>query len=155
MARVFIVRNNTREPMDVLYSVDLAVGTGSPNQRDDVLLIQFFLQVLREPGRGFAGIVPPGETAPLAIDGRFGNHTAAHIKFFQEEDSRRNPGSGLVTDRRIDPVKAGNIRGSISGKLLTITSLNIQYVQRKGKSLHNNTNQDPLFPPQLTSSLFL
>jgi hypothetical protein len=155
MARLFAVRENTKEPTDVIYSVEQAVGIGSPNQREDVLLVQFFLRTLQDPGGGGAPFVPPGESAPLAIDGVFGKHTAAHIKFFQEEDSRRNPGSTLVKDQRIDPVKRGKVTGAITGKLLTITSLNIQYAQRKGKSLHNNINQDPLFPPELTSAFFL
>ncbi|MEP7364309.1 MAG: hypothetical protein ABI972_13730 [Acidobacteriota bacterium] len=155
MARLFAVRNNTKEPTDVIYSVEQAVGIGSPNLREDVLLVQFLLRILREPGGGGRPFIPPGETAPLAIDGVFGKHTAAHIKFFQEEDTRRNPDSGLVLDQRVDPVKKGRVTGAITGKLLTITSLNIQFAQRKGKSIHNNINQDPLFPQELTSAFFL
>jgi len=155
MARILIVRNNTKEVADVIYTVEQRVGPGAPNLRDDVLLVQFFLRALQESGGGGRPFTPPGLTAPLAIDGRFGKQTAAHIKFFQEEDSRRNPDATLVTDQLVDPVRGGQLTGPRTGKVLTITSLNVHYVLRKGKSLHNNINQDPLFPVALTGAFFL
>ena len=94
MARVFLV-TPSGGTFTVLYSVDQVVGVGGLNRRDDILLVQFFLQVARDDdARGNSGFIPPGE-APINIDGIFGRNTAAHIKFFQEESLRR-VGDGRV-----------------------------------------------------------
>lgn len=39
MARIYL----TSTFLKMIYTTDQAVGTGCPNKRDDVLLVQFFL----------------------------------------------------------------------------------------------------------------
>jgi hypothetical protein len=157
MARVYLFTNPNR--MKLVYSVDQPVGPGCPNRRDDVLLVQFLLRVAMEdnPPKN-VGYRPPDER-PITVDGLFGRQTAAYIRYFQEEDGRRVQQGQFqfapATDGRIDPVASGTAFGAHSKTLYTIVDLNIVYVNRHGTQLHENISRDPLFPKELTKSLFL
>jgi len=149
MSRVFKVPSSTT--FTVFYSVDSAVGTGCPNVRDDVLLVQFFLlRMMDDDVKGNGGFIPPSEQ-PITIDGTFGRQTATYIKFFQQETIRRTVGP---SDNRVDPMK-GNLRSPTGGFLYTMTSFNFEYFNRQGSGFHANISIDPLFPAELKKHLFV
>ena len=151
MARVFIV---SRTDMKHCYTVDQPVGMGCPNIRDDVLLVQFFLRRAMDECPTSKGIFPPGER-PISVDGIAGPQTFRYIKFYQDEDNRRNPGKGVARDGRVDSIgKSGTGIGSISNTLYTIIALNVSYRQRKGIMIAD-IRKDNLFPQDLTGSLYL
>lgn len=75
--------------MRVLYGIDLPVGTGKANRRDDVLLVQFFLKSISRTTDSVTkeSYSPPGQS-PLQVDGVFGPRTAAYLKHFEGVLSR-------------------------------------------------------------------
>jgi hypothetical protein len=150
MARIYGVHQPA--VVDFLYTVDQAVGPASPNRRDDVLLVQFFLKALMTTPEPFQ---PPGEQ-PIQVDGIFGRQTETYIKFYQQEDTRRNPGKmPLKKDGRVDSVQGGSSIGSISHTLYTIIALNLSYQHSLRRETHKDISKDPNFPPVLGPSLFI
>lgn len=145
MARVYLIDDNPRSHL--FYSVERPVGVGSPNQRDDVLLVQFLLRVRAECGEGSAEYVPPGEQ-PLAMDGMCGPQTIKYIKQYQKIASQKNPAIPLVQDGVVSPVAAGTggISGPVTGRMLCIAGLNSHYGKIRGKPATLDITKDPLFP---------
>ena len=86
MARVYVLQQPTAL-LAQLYVVDRGVGVGLPNQRDDVLLVQFFLRTLMPPKGSYADqeVHQPAGQTPLAIDGVWGPQTHAYVKAFQTQ----------------------------------------------------------------------
>ncbi len=149
MARVFISDESDRKHW---YTVEKAVGQGCPNVRDDVFLVQFFLRRAMQDCPESKGYVPPGER-PITIDGIYGQQTYRYISFYEDEANRRKPGI-VTTDRIIDPInKSGTGKGAMSGKYYKILGLNVSYKQRMGL-LVADIKRDPIFPHELTSSLY-
>ena len=147
MARVYVA---TSFPIvKVIYSVDQTVGPGCPNEKRDVLLVQFFLRAASKPGGGLPGIQPPGATA-LTVDGIFGPKTAAYIKHYQTAG-----GSAAYVDGKVSPIQGGSTVGAIHEKTLTIVHLNGGYAKRFGTERHARIDQDSDFPLALRSALFL
>jgi hypothetical protein len=137
----------------LFYVVDAAVGTGCPNVRQDVLLVQFFLRALMVDAGAEKAYQPPGEQ-PIQIDGACGPRTIAYIKYFQEENSRRNPGVVIHKDCRVDPITSGTHISSITHTAYTIIKLNSTYRSRF-KALAANPILDPLFPRDLAKALYM
>ncbi len=135
------------------YVVDSTVGKGCPNIRQDVLLVQFFLRALMVDAGKEKAYVPPGEQ-PIKVDGVCGAHTIAYIKFFQEENMRRNPGATIHVDGRVDPLLTGSSVSSITHSTYTIVRLNSTYKTRFG-TFFANPILDPLFPRELVHSLYM
>ena len=145
----------------VAYVVDDAVGAGRRNQRDDVLLVQFFLRALgTKPVSGTTDqfYQPPG-APPVAIDGVCGQRTIAAIKTFQTQFDKAETGpaspSFLIQDGVIDALNQGTMFGPRKGHLLTIIRLNTEYTFHFGLDRHNRIHQDPHFPRELLPRLFL
>ena len=92
MARTLVLTTPKRFGT-LAYVVDRAVGPGRANQRDDVLLVQFFLRVLgpRPVEHTTESFLPPA-LQNLAIDGAFGTRTAEAIKVFQAQFNKTAPG---------------------------------------------------------------
>jgi len=147
MPRVYVV---TSMPMvKVLFSVDQAVGPGCPNERRDVLLVQFFLRAATKPAGGLPPVQPPGQSV-LMIDGIFGPKTAAYIKHYQVIG-----GSAAYADGKVSPIQGGSAVGAIHEKYLTIVHLNVGYAKRFGTDRHLRIDQDPDFPASLRGTLFV
>lgn len=145
----------------VAYVVDGAVGAGCRNQRDDVLLVQFFLRALgpkAASGTKDQFYQSPGSPA-LAIDGFCGQRTIAAIKTFQTQFDKgeSNPAgwSALIQDGAVHPLNRGSMFGPRLGHLLTIIRLNTEYSFHFGVDRHGRLHQDPLFPRELLTVLFL
>ena len=148
MARVYLVNHGV---LQIAYSIDNTVGSGCVNNRDDVLLVQFFLGVNSQADSTY---VPPGE-APLRIDGICGSHTVKYIQRYQQRNSEKNPGSPLTADGRIDPIKRGVMVGAASGRVLSMLALNFSYKNVRGSQAHANITRDPIFPAELRSAISL
>lgn len=160
MARTLVLTKPAKLA-SVAYVVDNAVGAGCPNQREDVLLVQFFLRALgpkAASGTTDQFYQPPG-TPPLAIDGVCGQRTAAAIKTFQTQFDKGEPDpagwGALIKDGVVHPLNRGSMFGPRLGHLLTIVRLNSEYAFHFGVDRHNRIHQDPLFPRELLSRLFL
>ncbi|NCC39870.1 MAG: hypothetical protein EOM21_10555 [Gammaproteobacteria bacterium] len=149
MARVYVFTLAVTPSMKVLYSVDHEVGPGCRNERQDVLLVQFFLFSAAQPGGGLQPIQPPGQQ-PIKIDGIYGPQTAAYIKYYQQASGGR-----AVIDGKISPVQGGSDIGAIHGKALTISHLNGSYAKRFGVERHFRLDMDVHFPAALKSALFI
>ncbi len=135
------------------FVVDYPGGKGCPNIRQDVLLVQFFLKAISVDAGSEKAYVPPGEQ-PIKVDGVCGAHTIAYIKFFQEENMRRNPAATIHVDGRVDPLLTGTSVSSITHSTYTIIRLNATYKTRFG-TFFANPILDPLFPRDLVRSLYL
>jgi hypothetical protein len=147
MARVYVA---TSLPLvNVLYTTDQAVGPGCPNEKRDVMLVQFFLRAASKPGGGLPAILPPGQQA-LKVDGVFGPKTAAHIKHYQTAG-----GGAAVVDGKVSPIQGGSTIGPVHEKTLTIVHLNVGYAKRFGANSHSRIDQDPDFPIALRPGLFV
>ena len=148
MARVYLTNQNG---FPIVYTVDQAVGPGCTNQRDDVLLVQFFLKVISESPNN-ADLKPAGRD-PMVCDGICGPNTNAYIKQFQIGSSARNPTSPLKQDGRVDPVRGGAIRGSISHTFYTILDLNVHFEKTRGAGALKDITTDAAFPGELRPSI--
>ncbi|HEY2416188.1 MAG TPA: hypothetical protein VGI40_28365 [Pirellulaceae bacterium] len=120
MARVSLVQT-TQGPRN-FYNVDGTVGPGGLNRRDDVLLVQYFLNAAFDSSV-FSDSQPPD--GDLDIDGRPGPKTFSAILHFQTV--MRKKGHAIATDGRVDPPTGEEIRGSISNTQYTIIYLNLAY----------------------------
>lgn len=144
----------------VAYVVDGAVGAGCRNQRDDVLLVQFFLRVLGpRTVKGTKETFQPQNGPPLAIDGVCGRRTIAAIKTFQTQFNKAvgdpsNPGF-LAQDGVVHPLEQGSPFGRRSNHVLTVIRLNTEYTFQFGLDRHKRIDMDPLFPRELFNKLFL
>jgi hypothetical protein len=146
MARVYLL-SKTGPIIDLLYTIDQAVGRACPNLREDVFLVQFLVRRVLE---GWNDTLPG---PPLAIDGIFGKRTEEYIHHFQEGENKRVPGLMFV-DGVIDPIKdrAGYVPKTDKG--YTIIFLNTHYSDRYGKAWHSNIAIDPLCPASQLPSIF-
>lgn len=85
---------------DFTYDLTASVGMGGKNLPNDVRLVQTLLNIVfyihPHPNRP----PPPGEQE-LAVDGKFGPHTHAHIRQFKAQ--MREHGYATPPDGRIDP----------------------------------------------------
>jgi len=147
MPRVFVA--TSLPTIKVFYSVEQAVGPGCPNERRDVMLVQFFLRAASKPAGGLPAVQPPGQAA-LTVDGVFGPKTAAYIKHYQTVG-----GSAAYADGKVSPVQGGSVVGAIHEKYLTIAHLNVGYAKRFGADRHSRIDQDPDFPASLRGALFV
>jgi hypothetical protein len=120
MAKVSLVRPPSGPRL--FYNVDGAVGRGALNKRDDVLLVQYFLQVAFDEIPPFQAEPFPGD---LEVTGTPDQDTFDAILHFQKVMKKR--GSTIATDGRIDPPSGEDVRGSISHTQYTIIFLNQAY----------------------------
>jgi hypothetical protein len=144
----------------VAYVVDGAVGADCRNQRDDVLLVQFFLRVLGpRTVKGTNETFQPQGGLPLAIDGVCGRRTIAAIKTFQTQFNKAvgDPAdpSYLTQDGVVHPLEEGSKFGRRSQHVLTIIRLNTEYTFQFGLDRHKRIDMDPLFPRELFNKLYL
>jgi len=149
VARIGIATNT--EYREVLL-VDAAVGIGGQNAPDDVMAVQYLLRVASEKAGTSDPFQPPGEK-PISIDGSYGQQTQTYISFFQAEVNRRQNKRLIEPDGRVDPVRSGSGRSSITHTFYTILALNAALRSRRGDAFH--LEADPLMPVALKSKVFL
>jgi hypothetical protein len=117
----FIDTLENQKFLPVFYNVEHAVGKGCPNIRDDVKLVQYLLIAFYDkgaPARGWQK--PPGQ---LTVTGFCGPTTMSWILHFQR-NCYKDFGGDASLDNRVDRVRNGKIRGTISSKVYTLLWLN-------------------------------
>lgn len=130
------------------YNLELAVGPGAPNQRADVMLVQYFLRELY----AHPDFIADRPAGVMTIDGRFGPVTALWIDQFQKRLKKR--GLSVLNDGRVDPARGELLfsKGSISSERYTIWHLNLSYRKRFQRS-HDHLESDPRVPTELAATL--
>lgn len=150
MARLYLINASLK----LVYTIDLAVGNGCPNRRDDVLLVQFFLKVVSE-GPQKSEFTPAGR-GPMQTDGVWGPVSQAYLNQFIAVPAKlnsQNPGAPLTQDGRVDPVVGGRTTGSLTGNVYTILALNTSYKNVRSVFALQDITTDPVFPQELRRSL--
>jgi hypothetical protein len=136
----------------VIYLVDAAVGRSAANRRDDVLLVQFFLNTLwgTKPDKatmfGGTGPAPP-------IDGDCGRITIDAIMLFQRW-YWQTPAQNSFADGRVEPVPPGQSFGPIRHHVYSMIGLNVNYGGEFGADRHALLCKEPKFPLELKPKLF-
>ena len=133
-----------------VYVVDHSVGESGANKREDVLLVQFFLKAIMQDAMGKIGYRPPNER-PVTVDGNCGPQTIRYIKYYQEENSKRNIATvaPLKVDGRVD------VYGSGSVQEYTITALNSTYRARVEPGMYLDLRKHGDFPKMISDSFFI
>lgn len=117
----FIDTLENKKFLPVFYNVVHAVGKQCPNMRDDVKLVQYLLIAFYDKGAAERGWKkPPGE---LTITGFCGPTTMNWILDFQRS-CYKDFGGDVSLDSRIDRVRNGKTKGSITGTTYTLIWLN-------------------------------
>jgi hypothetical protein len=137
-----------------VYLVDAAVGRGSLNRRDDVLLVQFFLNALWNKLTDKANKKFGGPGAAPAIDGICGNITIGAIEAFQRWYWEQ-PARGGFTDGRVEPLPPGQVLGPRHHHVYTIIGLNVNFGFTFGVDRHARIAKEPNFPMELKQKLFV
>ncbi len=113
------------------YNVDLTVGPGSTNKKDDVQLVQFFIRSIFDNNSRFN---PPFAPLPLPpgrvfkVDGIAGPITFGAIKHYQEILAAR--GTLINNKGRVDKVARGT-------GITTLLFLNRDFKQVRGNDFNN------------------
>lgn len=146
MAKLYLYDGEPR----IVYAVDQAVGTGCPNRREDVLLVQYFLKIASEgPQSNLYSL--PGRPA-MECDGLWGTNSQAYLNKYIAANSSANPNSPLTADGRVDAPVNGKLFGSKSGHLYTILALNASCMKALGPGQMNDLTNAPKFPAALRPS---
>jgi hypothetical protein len=136
----------------VVFLNDSAVGRGGPNRREDVLLVQFFLNTLwgRNLLNASGAVIGAfgGSGAAPAIDGLCGPITIGAIETLEKS-------FGYSVDGRIDAVPAGHTAGARGGHTYLMLGLNGGYASSYGRDRHLMLFQDTKFPGVLRQALFV
>ena len=137
----------------VLYLVDAGVGRGSANRRDDVMLVQFFINALwgKSPDKK---TVFGGSGAAPAIDGVCGPITISAIETFQRW-YWEHPARGDFVDARVDPLPIGRLYGPLHHVPYTIIGLNVNFAFAFSVDRHALLSKEPNFPLELKPKLFI
>lgn len=135
----------------VIYLVDATVGRGGANRREDVLLVQFFLNALWGTKPDKASAFGDTGTKPR-IDGDCGKITIDAITLFQRW-YWRTPGG--FADGRVEPVPPGRSFGPLRNHAYTMIGLNVNYGGEFGADRHALLSKEPNFPKELRSNFFV
>ncbi len=131
------------------YNVSMAVGLNAPNQRDDVMLVQYMLKRVYEKPV-YPKFTLSQQRGEMTVDGICGPVTARWIGHFQTDV--RTTGANVLVDWRIDRALAG--MASISGTEYTIHLLNDAF-RAHYPDIYENMQGDPDVPPEVRGALLL
>ena len=129
------------------YNLDNAVGPNCPNQRTDVMLVQFFLhQIFSHPNRAVSK--PAGEK--IKISGSFDPTTAAWIRHDQGVVAKRR---SIRVDGQVDRARGEQFsKSSISNTHYTIDHMNADHCALFRQE-HNHLERHPLIPGELKAEM--
>jgi hypothetical protein len=119
MAKVDILHSKRQH--HVFYNVDQAVGKNCPNQRDDVLLVQY---LLKNAVNAFPAIFK-WSLLNYPVDGRWDRNWIGLLRAYI--DAHAAIGNKMVSDDRVDQVVGGQVTGPLHHMQLVIVVLNLQY----------------------------
>ena len=128
------------------YNVTKAVGYGCPNDKEDAMMVQFFLKRIYQTAIMKAK-TPKGE---MTVDGKVGPITRNWILKFQLD--MRNGGYGCTVDGVMDkagnPANGDNFVASISRTMYTIRLLN-NGLRKLDSALYKTLPTNPEVPAEL------
>ena len=122
MAKISIIKWPGGHPR-IIYSVETAVGKSAINNRNDVLLVQYFLREIFKGLPAFKTDPFPG--GELIVDGKCGPQTIAAILHFQKVAQKKE--FATSQDGRVDPPVGEKHFGSISQTQYTIITMNVAF----------------------------
>ena len=132
------------EGFATFYNLTKAVGNGCTNLKEDVMVVQFFLNRYYLKDKRDS----PISKNPLKVDGLYGPKTRARIIQFQND--AKNAGSSVIVDGVVN--KAGNARSnwesSISRTNYVIRLLN-NTLRRNDSFVYNSLPYNQEVPPEL------
>jgi hypothetical protein len=133
------------------YNLDKPVGRNKPNVRDDVALVQFFLNNIRKnPNLLLGSLKPPAST--LKVTGVFDNATHDWIVAFQTAVKAGFQPSMLV-DGIVDPARGyTSQKTTITHAAYSIVLLNNAYESAR-KDLFSHIWDDPDLPADVGKKL--
>ena len=132
----------------VVYNLDANVGMFKPNNRQDVLLVQFFLREIMNHPDAKAGR-PAGND--ISVDGLFGNQTETWIYAFQNL-VRSKGGKVIVVDGKVNAAPS-DYRNKMAGNVgYTILHLNGTY-RRRWRTDHDYLDRCARIPVELRGAL--
>ena len=152
MAHVKLLRVPTRF-IRVAYFVDAMVGRGGANRRDDVLLVQFFLNTLWGKKPDNQEVIGDSGPAPR-IDGDCGSETINAIAVFQRFYWETTKTARGFSDGRVEPLPPGKTFTPLRDVPYTMIGLNVNYGVLLGSDRHALLWKEPNFPSELTLKLF-
>lgn len=138
-----------------MQTVTKFTASYEPNQRDDVMLVQYLLKRVHQQGQNCnpplkSGVGDPHSPTTLKIDGIYGPKTQGAIEQFQLE-MRRN-GRSIATDGCVDSERGDSATSSVSQTGYTISWLN-KYFWLLYPSLAPDIRVDPECPPELKQAV--
>jgi hypothetical protein len=126
-------------------------ASNEPNQRDDVMLVQYLLKRIYQRGNAAQPPLNQGNgTILLKIDGMYGPKTQRAIEQFQIEMARN--GRSVAADGCVDPELGDSATSSISQTGYTISWLN-KYFFVLWPEVYPDIRIDPECPMELRASL--
>lgn len=149
MAHVKLREEDPGQRIRLVYLNDAGVGRGSANRRDDVLLVQFFLNALWGTSPDKKTVIGLGK--PPAIDGVCGRVTIGAIETFQQW-YWQEPN---FKDGRVDNLPVGRLFGPLRNLPYTIIGLNVNFGFAFGVDRHSRLGKEPNFPAELRPKLFV
>ncbi len=123
------------------YNVVHAVGANCPNQRDDVMMVQY---MLRNQYVGEKAVLKP--SGEMKVDGICGPITINWILTYQKQ--LRMGGNSVLIDGRVDRIRnTSTFMGSISKTRYTLYSLNYTLWETNNKAYMELPMHVPLSNP--------
>jgi hypothetical protein len=124
MAHIDVLRGHVGNYL--FYNVGAAVGKGCPNERTDVLLVQYLLKENMRL-KTFSYIPNTTSDGNVQINGLWNQTWDLFLLNYQNDLKQR--GKPAVRDGRVDPVTGGRVFGPIRHSIYTILWLNMGYLQ--------------------------
>jgi len=135
----------------LFYNVDAAVGAGCPNQRLDVLLVQYLLKESNKtPGYVEVQVGAGFTQDAMQISGTWDQYWGGYLSNFENTLQRR--GRSIRKDGRIDPLVGGEVFGPIHHEAYAILWLNRGYLQLR-PSDYPRMSEAADCPPELRPAL--
>jgi len=131
----------------VIYNLDDNVGRFMPNNRQDVLLVQFFLREIMNHPDSKAGR-PPGND--ISVDGLFGNQTETWIYAFQ--NLVKSKGLRVMVDGKVNTAPSDYKARFGGGIGYTIFHLNGTY-RRRWRTDHDYLDKCARVPVELRAAV--
>jgi len=148
MPRLYLTDGATRP---LVVSVEDAVGRNCPNNRGDVLLVQFMLYVVDQtPATRNDTWIKTRRGELIQIDGVYGKITEAYVELFQRQFPKI--AGAIAHDIRIDPL-SGAWFGTRTGVFMTMAALNLAYITALGDNSIAEMVKHPMFPREIRPSL--
>jgi hypothetical protein len=129
-------------------NVHVGVGKAQPNQRLDVMLVQYLLKACYSAPSAFSPPLSPPAGPPLQVTGHMDAVTANYIEHFQARG--KSKGKAISVDGKVN--RAVGFFGTLTGNQYTITYLNNAFAKARPEAGRHVWMANDC-PPQLRDAL--